>query len=406
MKYFSPFVAYFCVDIFLFMTHYTCAQAPPRYTYYIKCFMSQHTSTIIKGMDTFCRRIKDEKRVYKKIMRTVALDTGTDPIVRLKDSELFGEIMSAFGAVLDIKKAKHDLASLYDVAIHRETGTLMIANKGATLFCLSPRSRTPHLVRHVGICLYVPCLGVEFVNVGLVGNVYDGPVVLRSESACSPSFLFGSQRCNCAHQWESVRELAAHFNAVIPPAIKEGYAFESWVQTQVERVEHRHVFPAPGTGFVLMHIDTQNGMGSGFSEGEFSFDLFSRASMRHRGEYSSEQIHKTTMIGGFEALGLRPDPRREHNHLGYQITFIVLDFLDVSKKIVYLTNNPLKMRQLEQHGYQLKRLPLLGEVNVAGAQEAHERGCDFEHVGIDEHPVSFAEDLARLTKEITKLTNG
>ena len=28
-------------------------------------------------------------------------------------------------------------------------------------------------------------------------DIYDKPIVLRTESACAPSFIFGSQRCNC-----------------------------------------------------------------------------------------------------------------------------------------------------------------------------------------------------------------
>ena len=40
-------------------------------------------------------------------------------------------------------------------------------------------------------------------------------------------------------------------------------------------------------------------------------------------EYSSEQIDKTTMLGGFEAIGLPPDPRKEENYLGKNIDLII-----------------------------------------------------------------------------------
>jgi len=358
---------------------------------------------IARGMDAFGKKIRGKKQMYKKLLAQAHADTSEDTIFRITDSALFNEAIQYFGASLDPAKARYDLQSVYEMGIHKKTGALLICNKGATLFCLSPRTQTPYLLRHIGFSVYVPGLGIEFVNVGLVGNVYEGPVVLRSESACAPSFLFGSQRCNCAHQWAGIQELAAAFNHVDMPAMKSGSAFEGWVQKQAVRVGDQHVFKNAGPGFILVHIDTQNGMGSGFSNGEFAFDLFSRASLRHRGEYSSEQIHKTTMSGGFEAIGLRPDPRRENDHSGYKIGFIILDYLGVSRKIIYLTNNPLKLRHLQDNGYEITRVSLMGEINVAGSQEARERGSDFQHIDINGTCVPFEKDLARLTSEITHI---
>ena len=253
--------------------------------------------------------------------------------------------------------------------------------------------------------MYLPGLGVEFVNVGISGDIYSDKVVLRSESACTPSFLFGSQRCNCSHQWDSIRELAAYFNKVKAPKLENGREFEKWVQNQVKYKDGKHLFnpKLKGKGFILMHLDAQNGMGSGYTDNEFAFDLYSRASMRHRGEYSAEQIDNVSKWGGCEAIGINPDPRRENEHLGYKTTFLILDYLNASKDIIFLTNNPLKLQQLEKNGYKLTRVKTIGMVNLAGALEAEERGEDFHHLDIDGDCVSFRDDFERLKKEIKEL---
>ena len=357
------------------------------------------------GMDKFCQRVEQMKRVYAKIAENARDDKSPDKVYRITDKKLLCEVLGAFAA-LDQKKAAANLTDIFEAGLHRETGALIISNKGATLFSLSPRTRTPYITRHIGMSVLVPGLGSEFVNVGLVGDTYTGRVVLRTESACTPSFVFGSQRCNCAHQWDSIRELAASFNRVEAPKLKSGHEFESWVQKQFEYNDGQHKPIQAGTGFLLMHIDTQNGMGSGFTPGEFVFDLFSRASIRHRGEYSSEQIAKTTMFGGFGAIGIPADPRKENNFAGYKVTFIVLDYLGTSRDIVFLTNNPLKMLQLENNGYKLKRIKTIGEVNLAGSQEAEQRSTEFHHHDISGKCVSFDAEFERIRSEISNLVGG
>lgn len=359
---------------------------------------------MLEGMDRFCERIDKKKVLYKKLLLEANSDKSGSRTFRITNPALFTETLHTFGPMLDQEKAEKDLTTLYDIGIHKETGALLISNKGATLYCRSPKTETPYLARHIGIIAYIPGLGVEMVNIGLVGDVYDNQVVLRSESACSPSFLYGSQRCNCAHQWHTIQELAADFHTANPPEMEDGYNFEKWVQDQAEYVECKHRFKsnAKAPGFILMHVDTQNGMGSGFTDGEFAFDLYSRASMRHRGEYSSEQVHGTSMAGGFEAIGLEPDPRKLNDQIGYKLIFVILDYLEVSKDITFLTNNPLKMKHLKSNGYNLSRLRLFGEVNVAGALEAKERGTDFEHLDITEEHISFNSDFKWLRDTIKK----
>lgn len=357
---------------------------------------------IKQGIDNFCKLAKNKKRLYSQISDLAKKDKSSDPIYRITENELFKKVISSFGPILEDENAEQNLNTVYEAALHKKTGALIICNKGATLFSYSPKNKIPHLIRHIGFCLYIPGLGIEMVNIGIVGDIYSEKLVLRCESACTPSFLFGSQRCNCAHQWDSIREIAAAYNPIEMPDLHTGSEFESWVQDQLEYKNGKHEFKQKGPGFILMHLDTQNGMGSGFSKDQFAFDLYTRASLRHRGEYSSEQIHKTTMAGGFKAIGLEPDPRKENGELGYKPGFIILDYLQSSKNIVFLTNNPLKVKNLTENGYQINRVPLMGEINIAGSQEAEQRGSEFDHWDINGCHISFEEECERLKKIINE----
>jgi len=156
----------------------------------------------------------------------------------------------------------------------------------------------------------------------------------------------------------------------------------------------------------MLHVDSQNGMGSGYTENEFVSDLSERASMRHRGEYTSEQVYKTTMYGGFTTIGIDGDPRKENNCVGYKITPVILDFLGVNKKVIMLTNNVLKINKMESFGYKIIRVKSIGLVNVAGAVEAKERGTEFHHMDINEDIISFKEDYNRMRTEISNIVNG
>lgn len=367
--------------------------------------MKKAINRINKGIEEFNKRTQRQKEIFKKVITVASQDKFKSSVFFIK-GPLFKEIIENFGPILNTEKAKSRLEDIYEAGLHKETGALIISNKGATLYCLSPKTETPYLVKHIGFCVYMPGVGIEFVNVGLVGNVYSGKVVLRSESACTPSFLYGSQRCNCAHQWSSINELAAYFHKIVPPKVKNGKEFEAWVQNQSTYLNRKHLFVDDRKpGFILMHLDTQNGMGSGYSKNEFSYDLYSRASMRHRGEYSAEQIDKLSMLGGFEAIGLNPDPRKEGNNLGYKLPFLILDYLGASKELIFLTNNPLKMQHLESNGYKLNRLKSFGMINLAGAQEASERHSEFHHLDIDGKCVSFKKEFNRLRKEIKRIAN-
>lgn len=350
------------------------------------------------GIGAFQARLNRQKALYAELFSCARESRAAGPVAPISDPSLFQSTIREFGPTLE-PSVRPDLSRLYDIAVDRITGTLIIANRGATLMSFSPRTQTPFIVRHIGLSLYVPGLGLETVNAGLTGNIYDGPIACRGESACTPSFLFGSQRCNCAHQWDSFRETAAVFNKAELPSLY-GAQFEHWVQRQVTYSEGRHIFLQPGPGFVMLHMDSQNGMGSGSTSGEFSVDLFNRASLRHRGEYSAEQILGASMADAFDALGLHPDPRSDCDELGYKIFPVVLDYLDVSKDLLFFSNNPRKLAALRNRGYSVSRIKSLGAVNAAGAMEADQRGREFGHMDISGHEVSFQDELRRVRKEL------
>lgn len=365
-----------------------------------------NSQLVTDGMARYAERINACREVYEELLAHIG-EQEYPATVKITDRTLFEKSIRTFVTALDPEKAEGDLMNIYDVAIHTKTGALIIANKGATLFALSSRTETPHIVRHIGICVYMPGIGMEYANVGIAGDVYSDRFVLRTESACTPSFIFGSQRCNCYYQWQNVRELAASFNPLDVPDITAGDEFEKWVQQQYRYDAGKHVPQGkPGLGFVMLHIDSQNGMGSGYTEGEFVFDLSERASMRHRGEYTAEQVYDTTMYGGFTTIGIEGDPRGHHDNVGYKVTPVILDFLGVNKRVIMLTNNPLKMQQMEDFDYEITRVKTIGAVNVAGAVEALERGTEFHHMDIDNHLTSFKEDYDRVREEIIHITQG
>ncbi len=343
-------------------------------------------------------RIQKADALYRTLLETAKL-SGL-PVMDLATTPYFEEALETFGPALPLSRVKVDLRSIFDVGFHLSSGSLLIANKGVTILSLSPVSSVNYITRHIACCVYHPGLGLETVNVGLVGNVYARDVVIRAESACPPAFLFGSQRCNCSYQWASIRELAAHFNAIELPSGLSGEGCERWVESQVVYQKGRHLPVNEGQGVVLMHLDSQSGMGSGFSDGEFVFDLYARAIMRQLGENTTEQVHQTTIKEGYEALGVYPDARRQCNEAGYRIPAIVLEWLGVSRSLIVLSNNRFKLQQLRTAGFQVKRVKSLGRVNSAGKREAVQRGTDFDHLDMDGEELTFDQEIARLKEEL------
>lgn len=353
-----------------------------------------------KRMSGFQKRLERQIELYEKIAQ---LETTGHSILFLKE-DLLKETIEHFGPCLSQEKAKVDLTTIYRAAFHPESGSVIVANQGVVFLAQAPFSKKHFLLCHTGASVYHPMNGIELVNIGIVGDIYSGEVVLRSESACPPSFLFGSQRCNCCYQWMSVRELGAHLNPVSPPQMSDPEEFERWVERQFEVVGNKYIPKAKGPGVLMIHFDAQPGMGSGWTENEFCHDLFSRATLRQLGENRVEQCYHTTIKEGYSFLGLAPDGRKEGEGAGYQMTSIILDFLEASKKLICLSNNQQKLQFLTQRGYVCKRIKSLGQIVDAGFREAEQRRKDFAHQDIGEQLISFEEEVERLKTEICTLS--
>ena len=96
------------------------------------------------------------------------------------------------------------------------------------------------------------------------------------------------------------------------------------------------------------------------------------------------------MKGGFDSIGIMPDPRKENYGVGYQITPILLDWLGCSKNLILLSNNKDKIQHLQNSGYKVSRIKTIGMVNTAGILEEEQRISEFGHLshGGDPFPVA------------------
>src|SRR3989338_5730965 len=92
---------------------------------------------MIKGMDNFVKRVEEKKRLYSILLHKSS--DSKDRVFRITDEQLLYRVLNTFGTALDHKKAEHNLSDIYDAAIHKETGALLIPNKGPTLYSLTPR---------------------------------------------------------------------------------------------------------------------------------------------------------------------------------------------------------------------------------------------------------------------------
>lgn len=353
---------------------------------------------MLRGIEKAIVNLQTIQKIYSDI--SAFSQTIFEDIIDLGESPFFEKVIAYFGPCLALHKNSVDLRRIFDAAFHKKSGALIVANKGVSFASLSPFTSIPYITRHIACSVYHPDLGIESVNIGLVGNVYEGDVILRAESACPPSFLFGSQRCNCCYQWASIRELAAHFQSVELPQGLSCEDFERWIEAQFFYKEGRHVAAQGGQGLILMHLDSQAGMGSGFTSGEFVFDLYNRALMRQLAENTVEQVDHTSIKEGYEALGITPDARKENKEAGYQIPAILLEWLGTSRSLIVLSNNKYKLGQLQKHGFEVKRVKSLGKIHAAGKREAEQRGRDFERLDMDGKELSFEEEITRLKEAL------
>lgn len=352
----------------------------------------------LPGIESAHFRINQQAVLYAEILEYSK--KSYDSVIDLSETPFFEMVIEHFGPCLPLSQVKVDLRKIFDVAFHVKSGALLIANKGVTIVSQSPITSVSYITRHIACSVYHPDLGVETVNVGLIGNVYKGDVILRAESACPPAFLFGSQRCNCSYQWATIRELAAYFNEITLPQGLTGEDFERWAEKQFYYQDRKHLPLQEGQGLILMHLDSQSGMGSGYSEGEFVLDLYNRALMRQLAENTTEQVYHTSIKEGYESIGVYPDARRQSKEVGYQIPAIVLEWLGVSRNLIVLSNNKFKLKQLQVHGFTVKRVKSLGKINAAGQREAKQRGEDFQHLDMDGEELSFDQEIQRLKEEL------
>ena len=348
----------------------------------------------MRGLEKTIERLKRTNDLYCKIN-----EHCSHALVDLKETPYFDAVVENFGPCLAKDKAKIDLKRIYRAAFHKKSGSLLIATRGVSYLSRSPLTMMPYITHHIAISLYKPGLGLESINVGIVGDIYSQSVIVRGESACPPAFLFSSERCNCHYQWSSVKELAAHLNPVEVPKNLDMHAHEKWIQEQFSSVDDKIISKSRGKGVLMIHLDSQAGMGSGYTQGEFVTDLYNRALMRQLGENCVEQTYDTTLKGGYEALGVCPDSRREENEAGYEIPGIICQWLKVNRQLIVLSNNRFKLKQFQEHGFDVTRVKSIGRVSEAGQREAKERGRDFQHLDMDGEEITFEEELSRLKKE-------
>ena len=350
----------------------------------------------------------NSQKVYKKLQNQV-LNNGSDVIkkndaIYLAKGKLFLEIIESVPPKLKQKNAEVPLDTIYDAGYHKKSKALFVCNKGAYLLARAPKSEKYYGSAHMGFSIYMPKHGVEIADVGITGDITKGDfIVLRPESACAPSFIVGSQRCNCHDQWVLVRELAAYHNPIKLPKTSNPDKFEEYVAGYFKANDKNVPIPKDkGRGFIFIHMASQNGMGSGADENSFVEDMTATAYMRHRGEYTAEQVHDVSLAGGFTALGLTPDPRKLNDNAGYKIPAVILDYFDIQKPIIALTNNRDKIKILNDMGFYVSRIQFIGRSDIACGVETEDRREEFLHNIPEGFKTSLEEDLKRVDKEIHK----
>lgn len=331
------------------------------------------------------------------------LNRKNSRIVEFKSS-LFNHVLEALPPYLSQNRAPQQLNELYEAGIHQPTGSIYICNKGASLHTKTPESKKDYVTYHIGFNLYIPNHGVEIVNVGIVGDLKNGKsVVLRPESACAPSFLYGSQRCNCYDQWVLSRQLAGHFNPVDINNLS-GRDLENFIVAYFQKGENNIPRPKESQqAFVLLHMDSQNGMGSGAIENEYNPNLTETAFLRHRGEYSAEQIFSTSMAEGFISIGITPDPRKLNDFIGYKIPGIILDYFGVDEPIIALTNNNEKTTELRKAGYNVFPVNFFARANGSCSLETEDRRKEFGHNIPKGLETTLEQEFKRVKEEIEKI---
>ncbi len=351
------------------------------------------------------------KEVYDAILEEI--QDIQSPFIEKRDEntylikhELFDKVITSFPPHLSPEDAPVPLSTIYSVFFHKPTKGLVVMSKGATLLSKSMLSGRYLIIRHIGFTVFLPHQGIEIIDVAVSGNLQNSnSVVLRPESACSPGFMFGSQRCNCHDQWTLSQELSYELNGIKKPDFSPKELEEFLTSNMYIDEKENLISKNEGQAFIMAHFTSQNGMGSGVIENKYISDLTANAFMRHRGEYCAEQIYKTSVAGGFNTIGISPDPRKLNDGLSFKIISIVLDFLNAPKKVIALTNNNDKINALKESGYSVDRIQLIGRAGDGCEIEIDDRRSEFKHMIPEDVVSSWTEELPRIKDTIIKLTS-
>ena len=330
---------------------------------------------ITNGIDTLLNHLRLISDTYNDLLRFASADLLSGKIVKIKDKDMLVHALTLFGPQIKPSEQHLPLHELYEIAIHRKTGAIIVCTQTATFTSTSTLFSLPFVTHFQTYAIYMPGLGVEIASVGRIGEVCSKPFVLRSESACGPSFFLGSTQCNCGSPWRCTQELAAFYNSA-----------------QLSKRE--------SIGFLMIYLESQNGMGMGYSQDTFSTDLGTRAHLRHAAGLVASQKHQLSIQETFVAMGLPQDPRRAEDGAGYKITPIILDFIGAHVKPILLSNNPMKIQVLNNFGYSPQRLKILGEITCTGQAEARQRSQLFDHLDIGPELTSFEAEFNRLKQQI------
>lgn len=312
------------------------------------------------------------------------------PIRRLSPKKLLTSLeQSPF--YLNQVNAKADLTRIYEGFFHKDLNATIIKNFGAKLLVSSPLSGIKSIIEHIGFYISIANYGCEILNVAVYGNLFKAPkIIVRSESACPPSILFGSQRCNCWDQLATARELAGFYHDIKLPHFNSFKKLEEFVKA------YKPDYTVPAV--ILIYLDSQCGMGSGVVPNLYNGSITDTAFIRHRGEYTTEQIYDVSMAASFKLLGIDPDSRSYYGGLGYKMPGAALDCFRINKDIILLTNNPLKEKALLSMGYLVDRRSIHGRCDIACQGETQDRKNQFGHLiewRKDTNPVSEAKRLIR-----------
>lgn len=345
------------------------------------------------------------EKIYQKIRDEVGKKyspfiINRDKNISIVKGSLFNLALEQFPPYLT--NSRRNLDDLFTVAYHKPSKNLIIASRGASIISKSILSGKYFIVYHVGMIVFIPNHGIEMIDVGIAGNIRRSKkLIVRAESACTPSFIFGSQRCNCYDQWLLIQKIAAYYNNFQIPKI-QAQKLEKYVSSYYNLDDYGIPVPGDNNQAVMMiHFESQNGMGSGINHQKYTNELTLCSNMRHRAEYSSEQYYGTSMAGGFRAIGLSPDPRKLNRGAAYNLIGVVLDYFRSPKNVVLFTNNRKKVESLEKFKYKVKRLSITGRLDRFDRIETRDRRVEFNHQISDNlNNIDYKSDFKKIISKL------